>query len=225
MGEYYKWVNVDKKEYLSPTDFGLGNKRYESLTRGNAFLCSLRELLDEHWKGDHIAFLGDEFSVSGNESNALLRSLYQQTLLYGKPGSISDLIDEKYRNVSCLFRDAEKEVRKEISFYIESMRSGEAPLTVNEYGVNLERPFENLFSKKGRTFQYTINCTKGVCYSFNDTQILHLNHTHNDYADPLPLLMSYGRTSSGGQWLGDIVAVADDIPDNVLLLDRIYLDW
>lgn len=31
MGEYYNWVNVDKKEYISPSDFGYGSKFHESL--------------------------------------------------------------------------------------------------------------------------------------------------------------------------------------------------
>lgn len=26
MGEYYRWVNVDKKEYICPEDFDYGSK-------------------------------------------------------------------------------------------------------------------------------------------------------------------------------------------------------
>ena len=26
MGEYYSWVNINKKEYIAPCDFGLGSK-------------------------------------------------------------------------------------------------------------------------------------------------------------------------------------------------------
>lgn len=29
MGEYYDWVNVDRKEYISPCDFDFGNKKHE----------------------------------------------------------------------------------------------------------------------------------------------------------------------------------------------------
>ena len=28
MGECYQWVNVDKKEYIAPVDFGYGSKRW-----------------------------------------------------------------------------------------------------------------------------------------------------------------------------------------------------
>ncbi len=31
MGEYYNWVNVDKKEYICPADFDYGNKFHESM--------------------------------------------------------------------------------------------------------------------------------------------------------------------------------------------------
>lgn len=38
MGEYFSWVNIDKKEYFSPCDFGKGNKLYENLNVWNPFL-------------------------------------------------------------------------------------------------------------------------------------------------------------------------------------------
>lgn len=33
MGEYFIWVNADKKEYIDPYDFDYGNKFRESMTR------------------------------------------------------------------------------------------------------------------------------------------------------------------------------------------------
>ena len=45
MGEYYQWVNVDKKEYISPVNFGYGSKRWQTLHVGNTFLCVLYKLL------------------------------------------------------------------------------------------------------------------------------------------------------------------------------------
>ena len=53
MGEYYDWVNVDRKEYINPNDFDFGNKKHESMGRGNVFLCALRELLSKEWEGVH----------------------------------------------------------------------------------------------------------------------------------------------------------------------------
>lgn len=38
MGEYYDWVNVDRKEYICPSDFGMGNKLLESSNRHNSLV-------------------------------------------------------------------------------------------------------------------------------------------------------------------------------------------
>lgn len=63
MGEYFNWVNVDKKEYLCPSDFDLGSKQLESVYRGNPLLAALHTLLADEWNGNHILFLGDECPV------------------------------------------------------------------------------------------------------------------------------------------------------------------
>lgn len=56
MGEYYSWINVDKKEYICPSDFDLGSKLYESLLVWNHCLGALYNLLSSDWKGDFIIF-------------------------------------------------------------------------------------------------------------------------------------------------------------------------
>ena len=56
MGEYYKWVNIDKKEYLYPNDFGYGNKFRESMHKDSDPLHALRALLADD--GEAIAFYG-----------------------------------------------------------------------------------------------------------------------------------------------------------------------
>ena len=60
MGEYFNWINLDKKEYISPGDFDIGYKGYESVYINNALLCSLKELMGNEWKSSKIIFLGDE---------------------------------------------------------------------------------------------------------------------------------------------------------------------
>lgn len=68
MGEYYDWVNIDKKEYICPCDFGLGNKLHETAFAGNHFLGALYNLLSSDWKGDAIVFLGDETHITEKDS-------------------------------------------------------------------------------------------------------------------------------------------------------------
>ena len=54
MGEYFIWVNVDKKEYIDPYDFDYGNKFREYMTRQSEVLCALYALLASDWKGCRI---------------------------------------------------------------------------------------------------------------------------------------------------------------------------
>lgn len=119
MGEYFNWVNADRQEYLSPYDFDLGRKRSESMSRGNELLKALQDLLNKEWKGNHIPFLGDEKNISKETDNPTLKLLYEQTTAFGSPGSVSDLVDETYRNVSGWFTAAEEAVRSEIQFILE----------------------------------------------------------------------------------------------------------
>ena len=112
MGEYYNWVNVDKKEYICPGDFGYGNKLHETMHKDSIPLHALHSLLIDDWKGDHILWFGDECSVSDQSSIDVIRTLYSQSKEFGYPGDAFDMICESYRNVSCLFKEAEKDVRE-----------------------------------------------------------------------------------------------------------------
>lgn len=224
MGEYYKWVNVDKREYICPVDFDYGNKLYESMWAGNALLCALRELLSKEWAGDHVFFMGDEKSISENTDNETLKILYGHTLEAGCPGDAFDAIVETYRNISCLFRAAESDARREILFYLEDLENGITNLP-NVYGIDVSKPFEGLFLRNGREFSFTVNHTKKVYYSLEKTKICSLKkHEECGHVDPLPLLMCYGRVADPGAWLGDIIGAADEVLPGYVLLNKIYVD-
>jgi hypothetical protein len=77
MGQYWKAVNLDKKEFINPHDLGAGLKLWEIIANGDAgvgvALCILlAEMperrgggdLEEHpyigrWVGDRVALVGD----------------------------------------------------------------------------------------------------------------------------------------------------------------------
>lgn len=107
MGEYFNWVNVNKREYLCPGDFDCGNKSHESQNKNNPVLRALYELLSECWKGDPIVFLGDEASIPGDTPYGLLHDLFVQA----GTEHYFDFICENYRNVACLFHDAEVPIK------------------------------------------------------------------------------------------------------------------
>lgn len=224
MGEYFDWVNVDKKEYISPYDFDFGNKRTESIVRKNELLTALFDLLSNEWAGNHILWLGDEKSILKDPENDTLKILRKDSLKLGNGVFASDTVYESYKNVSSLFKAAEPIVREEIEFYLEDIKNKEYD-SINEYKVDVDNPFEGFFTREGKDFCYTINHTKKVCYSFHETKILHRDGRESDDVDPLPILMSYGRTGDVGEWLGDRIGVSNEIPEGYRVLSEIYLDW
>ena len=224
MGEYYRWVNVDKKEYLCPSEFDFGNKRHESLVRNNEFLRALRDLLSKEWAGDHVFWMGDEKRIPQDADNVTLRTLYDHTVQAGYPGEASDTIYEAYKNISGLFKAAKPEVRWEIEQYLEDLKDPEVK-AYNEYGIDIKNPFDGLFLREGRNFLYTVNHTKKTCYSFEATKILYQSNEESDFVDPLPILLSYGNHADLGMWVGDIIGVSDEMPEGYHLLGSIKLDW
>lgn len=223
MGEYFDWVNVDKKEYICPTDFDYGSKRIESCWRDNVFLGALHSLLANEWKGDRILWMGDEQFIPADETNKTLKLLYDQT---NNTGDIYDTVLETYHNLSGLFKDAETEVREEIKYYL-TERFSPVIDPVNKYRIDPDHPYDGLFMRKGHTYRYTINTSKKICYDRYNVRIVFSNypHKHMNEADPLPLLMGYGRSTPTGPWVGDIIAVSNEKPADCTLLDHVVLDW
>lgn len=124
MGEYYNWINVDKREYICPADFGYGNKFRESIHKDSIPLCALHTLLNDAWKGDHVLWFGDECSVFNSPSSNIIQTLYAQSVEFGHPGDAFDMICETYKNVSGLFKEAEEDVREEINYCLCLSRGG-----------------------------------------------------------------------------------------------------
>ncbi len=226
MGEYYKWVNVDRREFLSPPEFGYGSKRWETMWREkNELLRALRELLSGEWSGCRVAFLGDEKTVGPDSGNETLQTLYRHTVSYGCPGDAADLVEETYRNVDGLFRAAQEEVRWEIGIWLEELADGNPHRFRNEYGIDPADPYRGLFERGGRDFRYTLNYTKKLCFAFPETTVLDRKGRVLEYTDPLPDLMAYGRAGKTGAWLGDLIGVADAMPQGYTLLREIMIDW
>lgn len=91
MGQYYKAVNIDKREYLLPHSFNCGFKLMESCYVGNDFVNAMTALLSGPWHGDQVMYIGDyawdnvvlgDCSCSGA---ALLRGLKENGVLDADP--------------------------------------------------------------------------------------------------------------------------------------------
>ena len=55
-----------------------------------------------------------------------------------------------------MFNAAVEEVRNEISFYVEDVKAGTFDMPHNEYGIDVDHPFEGLFFRESMNFKYTI---------------------------------------------------------------------
>ena len=212
MGEYYAWVNVDKKEYMCPYDFDWGQKIHESAGVGNPLLGALYSLLASDWKNDHIVFLGDETRVSEADRNPVLQRLFAERKARGEPGCEYDYVEDTYKNVSGLFKAAEETVRNEIEIMIRNDDFDE----YNYYRVDKEEPYKGLFVRESSFFQYTINHSKHEFFDVNKTKLTYTNEEGilTIRINPLPLLMAFpgGFDRCTGLWLGDLIEVTDNLP-------------
>lgn len=209
MGEYYKWINIDKKEYISPNDFDLGNKLFESSSDGNPLLNALSVLLQDRWKNDSIIFLGDECNVPGDTENTALKELRYQRSSWGQSGYDEEYVLECYRNISCKFKESEPKVREEVEVILKYRD------TLNEYGLDYDNPFDGMFLYDGMHYRFVLNESKRL---FIDVDKLPEKKTDEGAVyrtNPLPLLMAYGRMvdEDMGIWIGDIITFADEEPE------------
>lgn len=67
MGQYYKPVNIDKRQWLSCYDYDNGAKLLEHSYIGNRFAETVMHLLATNWNGDRIVWAGDYADPEGNE--------------------------------------------------------------------------------------------------------------------------------------------------------------
>ena len=115
MGQYYKIVNIKKKQYISPHTFGDGNKLMEFSMSANGVLAGLAILLadgngrgggDLHsendivgsWAGDNIVVAGD-YADEGKFVKETSRNLYSVAGNEGEDISVKvldALFDDQY---------------------------------------------------------------------------------------------------------------------------------
>lgn len=59
MGQYFKFINFDKKEMLSLYDYDNLAKVMEHSYQGNKFMYAAETLIKNRWKGDRVLYIGD----------------------------------------------------------------------------------------------------------------------------------------------------------------------
>lgn len=227
MGEYYKWVNIDRKEFIRPTDFGFGPQWHNSTYWKCDVMNALRDLMTKEWKGCRVFWMGDEGllpdPIESDFFSVMKRHIDE--LGYGR-GGMNETVCETYKNVSCLFKAAEKRAREKILIDIAYLTKGEENEVINEYGIDIRDPFKGMFQRDGAEFRFTVNKTKALAYSFETTSIQFADGEESTIFDPLPHFLGYGRLyDEPGAWIGDIIEFTDELPEGVTLLDSVTLIW
>ena len=168
MGQYYKIVNIKKKQYISPHTFGDGSKLMEFSMSANGVLAGLAILLadgngrgggDLHsendivgsWAGDNIVIAGD-YADDGKFVKDADKNLYHIASIEGEDISIKVL--------EALFDD---------SYYFSEFRKNRAGWTSNNEVDDL---IQRKLKEKGlsETKKHKIQSSKNPNVQYNVTE-------------------------------------------------------
>ena len=205
MGEYYRWANADKKQYIEPCEFDQGSKLFESSNVTNPVFGALSSLLNNEWKGDHIIFIGDYAKTPENPNNETLKILVSGMRSYDIKTDLDGYIIDVFRDVSGIFKASEPDVRPDIEWMVEH-----DDFTYNYYQVDRADPFKGLFCRDLAFYRYVINRSRKEYFDTQNTREWYIG------SNPLIILLGYGRDASwyrySGLWLGDVIEVSDTKP-------------
>lgn len=198
MGQYYKIVNFDKKEFLYSWDYDCGSKLMEFSYIGddlssNGFVGALINLLQTSWKNDRVLVVGDYANVD-----------YANEMLPEKADFISSLYGEfgLDKNESFYYCDEELNFKK-----VTDVKSKKA----KRYLVN------------NKTKEYVDLKHLPIEWSYEDEKDVYYTSIF-----PLMLLIAFGNGLGGGDYMGeecsDIGSWCDS-SDGIEFVDTIPKDF
>ena len=219
MGEYFEWINVDKRERLEMGAFGSGFKVMEPCWVGNKDIDAVCTLMSERWRGDLVIFCGD-YCCEWPETDAEgLRKKEE----YGS--ALLEWAEEEFANITGIFKEAKG-------------------LTYMVYGDDDrdEAPYEGPFDTDIEHRRFVANHTKRVYYDRTRTPIRCVwpHRLGGDERivrfDPLPALFAKSNRLSmfcdhkndffEQDWVGDSVEATDDEPpEGYLDVSTFYNYW
>lgn len=186
MGQYYTFVNMDKKERLYSHSFDSGLKLMESCYVGNDYMEAISHLLAGPWKGDRVLYCGDyAWDDASGSAGDRLHQLAEQD-----PYELA----EECQDISTQFAACKNGTRLE-SF--ETADGGQGFRQV---------PLEGTFEIKPEHYRYLVNETKGVFVDREAAPVAWVWVEGGDFGitrtDPLPLFMAIGNGLGGGDYWG-----------------------
>ena len=168
MGQYYKIVNIKKKQYISPHTFGDGSKLMEFSMSANGVLAGLAILLadgngrgggDLHSENDIVgSWAGDNIVVAGDYADAGKFVKEPDQTLYELAGSEGEDISIKVLDALCDDR-----------YFFEEFRKGGAGWTSNNEVDDL---IKQKLKAKGlsETKKHKIQSSKNPNVQYNVTE-------------------------------------------------------
>ena len=237
MGQYFMWINPVKKQFFTGHDFSDGTKRREIAYVGSPTLDVLYTLMDNEWKGDPIAWIGDDYTRLFNESNQTLKVIESICGAFPYDFAITHFVNvaidfeksnsewmvDTYNQNQYEYLNLSKEDADRF-FSIDEMFSGRE---MTFYNPDWDRKAEivkllkekGFFARKSEHYRYIINHSKK---EFIDRKSIKPDE-HNTRYDPFPALMIKEDDSEEprvnkvdnycGLWLGDDIIVSNDSAD------------
>lgn len=149
MGEYFAWANINKRERLKVGAFSGSFEAVAPCWVGNYDIDAVCTLLAGRWKGDTVAYLGDESTKYWPEKT-------REALRYRKEESpvFFDYAEEHFKDITGLFKRADGMTH--------AIDSGDD---------STEVPYEGPFELDIVHYRYVINHTKGQFYDRTRTPV------------------------------------------------------
>ena len=112
MGQYYKFINIDKKEKCDKNKFPL--KLTEHSYVGNGYCNDILTLLSNKWKGDRVIHVGDyadmnDETTTQEVAKKIITSNNLKTSIYNWGDTFDNLIVESNNKIRYVYNHSKKE--------------------------------------------------------------------------------------------------------------------
>ena len=203
MGQYYKVINLDKKEYMY-SDGGI--KLMEWSYNRNPLVLNLMKKLANEWKGDRVFVVGD-YALSRDridDENGITKKDYDYELL--------------------------KKIENELDIYDKEDEG--YPITLYSYADKNYREIK-LEKIEDEEYKYIYNHKRKEYIDLDHCPLAWLYKEKNDYiqvkVSPISILLALGNGMGGGDYCGnnyDLVGkYINDVQDLEITKEKLNLDY
>ena len=194
MGQYYRIVNVDKREVMVSFDFGNGQKLMEWSYVDNYMTNALLNLLADEWKGDRVYVIGD-YADTDDMTECWAEAYAETEKEY--PGGIYRATDEWLHRVP-------------------------AEHNICEYRDGFENTKDVEYERNG--YRYIYNHADKIYIDLEHCPLEWVWFGNNGEVDvasvfPLSLLLAMGNGRGGGDYRGADKCLCGDWCDTVRYLE------